>query len=87
MLPAPRERVLLRRYQLVLHRQPGWSLLQVTRLLQHLTHFAETEAMQRMWQATHWGEAIVLESHLERIELYQEQFALCGLRVTIEPIC
>jgi ATP-dependent Clp protease adaptor protein ClpS len=76
---------LLRRYNVVLHRAADKALLAVVRAVRELTRFAEAEAMARMWEAHHDGRAVVLATHLERAELYVEQFADKGLRATLEP--
>ena len=76
---------MLPRYQVVLHRTTDKGLLFVVDVLRRLTHFAEAEAMARMWQSYHNDRALILVTHLERAELYQEQFAGYGLRSSIEP--
>ena len=43
------------------------------------------EATHRMWQACHEGRALLLTTYKERAELYVEQFAGKGLKVSIEP--
>ena len=43
------------------------------------------EAAQRALEAHETGVSLLLVTHQERAELYQEQFASCGLTVTIEP--
>jgi len=53
--------------------------------LMELTHYAKAEATHRMWEAVHFGRSEVLITHLERGELYQEQFAARGLPVMLEP--
>ena len=73
------------RYRVVLHRAADISLLFVVRVLRELTRFGEAEAMSRMWEAYHRGRALVLVTHLERAELYVEQFAARGLTASIEP--
>ena len=42
--------------------------------------------MARMWDTHHVGRAVVLTTHLERAELYVEQFADRGLEATLEPL-
>jgi ATP-dependent Clp protease adapter protein ClpS len=61
------------------------GLLFVVGVLRKLTRFGEAEAMTRMWEAYHRGRSPVVETHLERAELYVEQFADHGLRASIEP--
>ena len=75
----------LPRYCVVLHRAADKGLLFVVRTLRELTRYAEAEAMSRMWEAHHRGRAPVLVTHLERAELYVEQFADRGLTASIEP--
>ena len=79
-VPAP-----ARRYNVVLHRAADKGLLFVVRVLRELTRFGEAEAMSRMWEAYHRGRSRVLVTHLERAELYVEQFADRGLTASIEP--
>src|SRR5262249_20855254 len=86
--PAPgpqRSTRTLARYCVVLHRAADISLLFVIGVLRELTRFGEAEAETRMWEAYHRGRALVLVTHLERAELYVEQFADRGLRASIEP--
>jgi ATP-dependent Clp protease adapter protein ClpS len=61
------------------------SLVAVVRAVMDLTHYGSAEAEFRMWEAHHRGRSVVLVTHLERAELYAEQFADRGLRVCIEP--
>ncbi len=49
-----------------------------------LTPLNEQEAVQRMLEAHTRGIALLLTTHRERAELYQEQFASRRLTVTIE---
>ena len=79
--PAPA----LTRYSVVLHRAADKGLLFIVSVLRELTRFGEAEAMSRMWEAYHRGKALVLVTHLERAELYEEQFAERGLKISIEP--
>jgi ATP-dependent Clp protease adapter protein ClpS len=50
-----------------------------------LTRFCKEEAMNRMWEAYHIGRSIVVATHLERAELFVEQFAERGLIASLEP--
>ena len=75
----------LPRYRVILHRATDRGLLFVVRVVRELTRFGEEEALMRMWEATHRGRAAVLVTHLERAELYVEQFAARGLFATVEP--
>jgi ATP-dependent Clp protease adaptor protein ClpS len=73
------------RYKVVLHRAADKGLMFVVGVVRELTRFAEAEAMTRMWESHHHGRALVLVTHLERAELYVEQFADRGLTASIEP--
>ena len=73
------------RYKLYLHRTTGQELMFVVRAVMDLTRYGNAEAEFRMWEAYHRGRSVVLVTHLERAELYAEQFAGRGLSVSIEP--
>ena len=72
------------RYNVVLHRSADKSLLFVIRAVMELTRFCKEEATNRMWEAYHLGRAVVVATHLERAELYVEQFAERGLPASVE---
>ena len=74
----------LARWRVVLHHAPGLGLLAVAQVVRDLTRFGEAEARACMWRAYHAGCAEVLRAHLERAELYVEQFAERGLVATLE---
>ncbi|MSR55443.1 MAG: hypothetical protein EXS09_19480 [Gemmataceae bacterium] len=85
---APRARfVSLSQYNVVLHRDPEQSLNFIIRAVMELTRFCKEEATIRMWEAYHIGRCVILATHLERAELYVEQFAERGLPTSIEPVC
>lgn len=73
------------RYRLMLHRCEAKDLMFIVRTVMELTHFGRAEATHRMWEAHHSGQSQVLETHLERGELYVEQFTALGLAVSLEP--
>ena len=73
------------RYKVLLHRTADKELMFVVRAVMDLTRFGTAEAEFRMWEAYHRGRSLVLVTHLERAELYVEQFADRGLFATIEP--
>jgi ATP-dependent Clp protease adapter protein ClpS len=50
-----------------------------------LTALSSQEAILRTLEAHEAGVALLLVTHRERAELYQEQFASLSLSVTIEP--
>ncbi len=74
-----------RRFKVVLHRAADKNLLFIAKVVMELTHFATAEAEYRMWEAHHQGRSLVVVTHLERAELFVEQFADRGLAASIEP--
>lgn len=82
--PSPRGRV-VPRYRVILHRSAERDLPYVARTLRRVAHFADAEANYRMWEAYQSGRALVLVTHLERAELYVEQFGAAGLPASVEP--
>jgi ATP-dependent Clp protease adapter protein ClpS len=58
----------------------------VVRCVMELTRFPRAEATHKMWEAHHCGRSVLLTTYLERAELYADQFAERGLRVTVEPV-
>ncbi len=85
--PAPHPRMMRppRRFRVVLHRAAGLGLMVVARAVMEVTRFGPAEAEFRMWEAHHRGRSLVLVTHLERAELFVEQFAARGLATSIEP--
>ena len=75
----------IRRFRVVLHRAAERDLMFVARVVMELTRFGSAEAEFRMWEAYHRGRSLVIVTHLERAELFVEQFASRGLPATIEP--
>lgn len=73
------------RYKVILHRTEQQDLPSVARTLRDLAHFADAEATFRMWDAYQNGRTLVLVTHLERAELYVEQFGARGLAASVEP--
>jgi ATP-dependent Clp protease adapter protein ClpS len=76
----------VRRFRVVLHRARDKELMFVARVVMELTHFGTAEAEFRMWETHHRGRSLVVVTHLERAELFVEQFADRGLAATIEPV-
>ena len=74
-----------RRFKVVLHRTAATDLMFVARAVMEVTRFGSAEAEYRMWEAHHRGRSLVLVTHLERAELFVEQFADRGLAASIEP--
>jgi len=74
----------LPRYRVILHQDPDLDLMFVVRSVMELTRFPRAEATNKMWQAHHNGRSVLLTTHLERAELYVEQFASKGLTTSVE---
>ncbi len=75
----------IRRFKVVLHRASDKDLMFVAKVVMELTRFGTAEAEFRMWETHHRGRSLVLITHLERAELFVQQFADRGLAATIEP--
>lgn len=73
------------RFKVVLLQSAIDDLMFIVRSVMELTRFPRAEATHKMWEAHHCGRSVLLTTYLERAELYVEQFASKGLRVTIEP--
>jgi ATP-dependent Clp protease adapter protein ClpS len=84
-LPARDGYFFPRRFKVVLLKAADKDLMFVARVVMELTRFGSAEAEYRMWEAHHRGRSLVLVTHLERAELFVEQFADRGLSATIEP--
>jgi ATP-dependent Clp protease adapter protein ClpS len=69
-----------------LHQNDGVELMFVVRTVMELTRLCRAEATHKMWEAHHCGRSILLTTWKERAELYVEQFAGRGLKVTIEAV-
>ncbi len=72
-------------YKVLLHNDDHNDMLYVVAVIRKLTGLNKVEAITRMWEAHTTGVALLLVTHKERAELYVDQFASCGLTVTIEP--
>jgi ATP-dependent Clp protease adaptor protein ClpS len=72
-------------YKVILHYDAAKDLMFIVRTVMELTRFCRAEATHKMWQAHHFGQALLLTTYKERAELYVEQFASKSLTVTIEP--
>ena len=72
-------------WKVLLHNDDVNELGYVVRTIMQLTPLGEQEAKQRTIEAHEKKLALLLTTHKERAELYQEQFQSKGLTVTIEP--
>ncbi len=72
-------------WKVLLHNDDVNDMLHVVSAIVQLTPLQQEEAITRMKEAHRKGVALLLTTHKERAELYQEQFQSKGLTVTIEP--
>ena len=83
--PSPRKPGYLPQFKVLLHNDDVNTVEHVVRSVFQLTPLAQEEAIQKTIEADQSGVALLLVTHQERAELYQEQFASLSLTVTIEP--
>src|SRR5262245_9823958 len=72
-------------YKLILHADGVNDIMFVVRTIMELTRLCRAEATHKMWEVHHYGRSQLLVTYKERAELYVEQFAGRGLKVTLEP--
>jgi ATP-dependent Clp protease adaptor protein ClpS len=72
-------------WKVLLHNDDKNDIGFVVKTIMELTPLDENEAKERTDEANETGVALLLTTHKERAELYQEQFTSKGLTVTIEP--
>lgn len=72
-------------YKVLLHNDDLNEFAYVTKTICRLTTLSAEEAWTRALEAHESGISLLLVTHKERAELYQEQFTSAGLIVTIEP--
>ncbi len=75
----------LPQFRLILLNNAHLDMMFVVRTVMELTRFCRTEAIHKMWQAHYDGRALILVTHRERAEFFEELFQHRGLKVTIEP--
>jgi ATP-dependent Clp protease adaptor protein ClpS len=75
----------LPQWKVLLHNDDKNDVVAVVETIVELTPLNKAEAVGRMKEAHETGVALILTTHKERAELYQEQFTSKGLTVTIEP--
>lgn len=76
--PLPRWRVLL-------HNDDVNEMTYVVNTIMSLTRLAETDATDKTVEAHKAGLSLLLTTHQERAELFQQQFQSANVTVTIEP--
>ncbi len=72
-------------WKVLLHNDDKNAMDFVILSIVELTPLNEQDALVRMKEAHDTGVALLLVTHKERAELYQEQFQSKGMVVTIEP--
>ena len=72
-------------WKVLLHNDDVNDMPYVVDTIIELTPLDKQEAKQRTVEANDSGVALILVTHKERAELYQEQFTTKQLTVTIEP--
>lgn len=72
-------------WRVLLHNDDVNEVLYVVESIMQITPLGRTEAVKRMMEAHITGVSMLLITHQERAELYQDQFQSKGLTVTIEP--
>jgi ATP-dependent Clp protease adaptor protein ClpS len=72
-------------WKVLLHNDDKNDMQHVILSIVELTPLNEQDAVNRMKEAHDTGVALILVTHKERAELYQEQFQSKSLVVTIEP--
>ena len=85
--PTPKKNPpgLLPLWKVLLHNDDKNDILYVVDTIVELTPLNKQDAEERTVEAHDSGISLLLTTHKERAELYQEQFTSKGLTVTIEP--
>jgi ATP-dependent Clp protease adaptor protein ClpS len=83
--PAPTDPGRLPPYKVLLHNDDINDMGHVVLSILKVTTLSLEEAELKMIEAHRTGVALLLVTHKERAELYEEQFRSFGLTVTIEP--
>ncbi len=85
--PVPKKNPpgLLPPWKVLLHNDDKNDILYVVDTIVELTPLNKQDAELRTVEAHDAGISLLLTTHKERAELYQEQFTSKGLTVTIEP--
>ncbi len=76
---------LLPRWKVLLHNDDVNDMEYIVHTLQDIVHMNEQDATLRTVEAHKTGVSLLLTTHRELAELYQQQFTSKNLTVTIEP--
>jgi ATP-dependent Clp protease adapter protein ClpS len=83
--PATPPPVQLPPWRVLLHNDDKNEMIFVIHAIVELTPLSRQEALNKMLEAHDRGVSLLVVTHKERAELYQDQFQSKGLTVTIEP--
>ena len=83
--PAPNRPRELPPYKVLLHNDDINEMEHVVLSILKITTLSLAEAEKKMFEAHRTGIALLVVTHKERAELYEEQFRSFNLTVTIEP--
>ena len=83
--PAPPQPRRLPPWKVLLHNDEENTHVYVARTICELTPLQRADALRRTDEAHFQGVALLLTTHQELAELYQQQFTSKGLVVSIEP--
>jgi len=72
-------------YKVLLHNDDENTFEQVILVILKLTRLTTEDAIERTVEAHESGVSLLLATHRERAELYQEQFLTFQITTTIEP--
>lgn len=84
--PQPPKVEHLPMYRVLLHNDDVSLMTDVVNTVVELTPLNRQDALTVVMEADKTGVALVLVTHRERAELYQDQFKSKSLTVTIEPV-
>lgn len=82
--PSKPKRKQLPPYKVLLHNDDVNTILDVVNAICQVIHMEMGIAIEKMLEAHHKGISLLLVTHKERAELYQDQLQSYGLTVTIE---
>jgi ATP-dependent Clp protease adaptor protein ClpS len=83
--PTKKPRKPLPLWKVLLHNDPKNTFEHVIQSIVNLTPLKEQEAKVRTEEAHKKGVSLLLVTHKERAELYQDQFQSLGITLTVEP--
>ena len=73
----------LPRWKVILHDDNTNEAVDVVRAVQEITKMNKKDAEKKVLEADSDGSAILLETHQERAELYEQQFSACTPKIKV----